>query len=121
MYGDGYMVYGYTIIDICLWIYDYRDMVTMYSYFDIRWTEPIQDNLDVIDMWLWIYMYGILSRNGNQNSKYFRMLLKGTFSQRCYVEFESTYMVFWEQNGDQNIPDFSLILLKDTFPQQSWV
>ena len=115
-------IYDYRYLFV---IYDYIYMVTMYSYFDIRWTEPIQDNLDVIDMWLWIYIYGILSRNGNQNSKYFRILLKGTFSrlswihnlnlQICYIEIEVIVKIF------QIIPDYSLILLKGTFSQQRWI
>ena len=125
MYSDGYIVYGYTIIDICLWMFDYIYMLTMCSYFDVRWTEPIQDNLDVIDMWLWIYIYGILSRNGNQNSKYSRILLKSTFPrqswihnlnlQACYIEIEVIVKIF------QIIPDCSLIWLKGTFSQQSWI
>jgi len=71
-------MYGcaYRIIDICLWTYDYIYMVTMYSYFDIRRTEPIQDNLDVIDMWLWIYIYGIL--RAKRWSKYSRLFLNIT-------------------------------------------
>ena len=51
MYGERYMVYGYTIVAICLSIYDYIHMVTMYSYYDIRCPELIQVNLDVMDMW----------------------------------------------------------------------
>ena len=107
MYGDGYMVHGYTIMDICLWRYNYIHMVTMYSYFDIRWTEPIQDNLDVIDMWLWIYIYGILSRIGNQNSKYSRVLPSYHPSTKLNIHCESIHVVFWEWNGNENIPEYS--------------
>ena len=118
--------------------------------------------LNVIDMWLRIYVYGILSRNGNQNSIYSRILLKGTFSQqswrihnltpyvwyfeiemvikisqiiplglkgtfsqRSYVEFESTHVVFWDWYGNQNTPQhstiFQTIILNDTFSPRCYV
>ena len=50
--------------------------------------------LNVKDMWLWIYIYGILSRNGKQNSKCSRILLKGTFSRQSWTHNFWTYKYF---------------------------
>ena len=73
----------------------------------------------------WIYIYGVLSRNGNQNSKYSRLFQNITERYLLYTKlntkFELTYTVFWYWNGNQNIPDYSRILLKGTFSKQSWI
>ena len=99
---------GYTIIDICLWTYDYRYMVTMYSYFENRWTEPIQDNLDVIDM-----CYGYMLKN--MIRQFLHKLECKIWIDILYSEIKTAMKIF------QSIPQCSWILLKGNILQQSWI
>ena len=92
---------GYTIIDICLWTYDYRYMVTMYSYFENRWTEPIQDNRDVIDM-----CYGYMLKN---------MIRQFLHKLECKIWIDIYCILRLKR------PQCSWILLKGIILQQSWI
>ena len=101
IYGIWIYGCGYTIIDICLWTYDYRYMVTMYSYFENRWTEPIQDNLDVIDM-----CYGYMLKN---------MIRQFLHKLECKIWIDIYCILRLKR------PQCSWILLKGIILQQSWI
>ena len=83
-------------------------MVTMYSYFENRWTEPIQDNLDVIDM-----CYGYMLKN--MIRQFLHKLECKIWIDILYSEIKTAMKIF------QSIPQCSWILLKGIILQQSWI
>ena len=86
----------------------YSEIKTVIKIFQINpeyyWKVP---SLNKAEYSIWIDIYCILRAKRLSKFEIFQtIILKGTFSQQSYIKFESIYMVFWDLNGNQDIPEY---------------